>query len=185
MPKEVLFIQGAGEGAYLEDMKLADSLRQALGAQYDVRYPMMPDEDNASYEQWKQQIETELATMAAPVILVGHSVGASILAKILAERALEKPVAGIMLLSTPFWGGDGWRYEGYQKLELPNDFASRLPQDASVFLYHTQDDATVPFSHLALYARLLPKANVRAIERGGHQLNNDLTLIARDIVGLE
>ena len=185
MAKQVLFIQGAGEGAYYVDKKLADSLRQALGSDYDVRYPVMPAEDNAPYEQWKQHVETELATVSGPVILVGHSVGASILAKCLADRALDHPVAGIMLISTPFWGGAGWRYEGYQKLELPEDFASRLPQDAPVFLYHAHDDAIVPFSHLALYARLLPKANVREIDSGGHQLNNDLTLIATDIRGVE
>jgi serine hydrolase len=182
MAKEVLFICGAGEGAYHADKKLADSLQQALGSHYAVRYPVMPDADNA--EQWKQRIETELAAMAVPVILVGHSVGASILAKCLADGAVATLVAGIFLISTPFWGGNGWRYEGYQKLELPEDFAARLPQDAQVFLYHSRDDETVPFRHLALYAGLLPKASVREIESGGHQLNNNLTLIATDIIGL-
>lgn len=185
MARDVLFIQGAGEGAYDEDKKLVESLRQTLGSHYDVRYPMMPDDGDAPYEQWKQSIETELATMAAPVILVGHSVGASILAKCLAEGAVDKPVAGIFLISTPFWGGAGWRYEGYQQLELPEDFAAKLPQDAPVFLYHSRDDETAPFSHLALYARLLLGANVRGVASGGHQLNNDLTLIAADISGLE
>jgi serine hydrolase len=185
MAKQVLFIQGAGEGAYQEDKKLADSLRQELGADYDVRYPLMPDEDNAPYEEWKQHVETELTTMSGPVILVGHSVGASILAKCLTELEGDAPVAGIFLLSTPFWGGAGWQYEGYQTLELPNDFAARLPQDAPVFLYHSQDDEIVPFRHLALYATMLPKATVREFERGGHQLSNDLTMIAKDIISLE
>ena len=36
MKKPVLFIQGAGEGAYEEDRKLADSLQDALGAEYQV-----------------------------------------------------------------------------------------------------------------------------------------------------
>src|SRR5215813_2297937 len=108
MAKEVLFIQGAGAGAYQEDMKLADSLRQALGSDYDVRYPLMPAEDNAPYELWKQQVERELAAMSGPVVLVGHSVGASILAKCLSESAVDTPVAGIFLMATPFWGGDGW-----------------------------------------------------------------------------
>jgi uncharacterized protein len=90
-----------------------------------------------------------------------------------------------MLISTPFWGGDSWRYEGYQKLELPEDLAAKLPQNAPVFLYHSHDDSTVSFSHLALYARLLPKAQVRQIASGGHQLNNDLTLVATDIISLE
>lgn len=184
MTKHVLFIQGAGEGAYREDKKLADSLRQALGSAYDVRYPMMPDEDDAPYEQWKQQVETELATLSGPVILVGHSVGASMLAKCLTEIDVGTPVAGIFLLSTPFWGGEGWRYEGYQQLELPKDAAARLPQDAPVFLYHSHDDDIAPFSHLALYAHLLPEATVREIASGGHQLNNDLTLVANDIISV-
>jgi predicted alpha/beta hydrolase family esterase len=181
MAKQVLFIQGAGAGAYDADKKLADSLRHALGSDYEVRYPRMPDEDNAPYEQWKQQVEIELATMSGPIILVGHSVGASILAKCLADSEVDKPVAGIFLLSTPFWGGDGWRYEGYQQLELPKDLAVKLPQDAPVFLYHSKDDETVPFSHMALYAKMLPKAKEHAIESGGHQFNNDLTMIAKDI----
>jgi predicted alpha/beta hydrolase family esterase len=183
--KQVLFIQGAGAGAHDADKLLADSLQQALGPEYDVRYPLMPDEDNASYEQWKQQIETELAAMSGPVILVGHSVGASIAAKCLTEIAVNAPVAGIFLLSTPFWGGDGWRYEGYEKLELPNDFAAKLPQNAPVFLYHSRDDEIAPFRHLALYTGILPRATVRDIASGGHQFNNDLTMVANDIISVE
>ncbi|HEY7094132.1 MAG TPA: alpha/beta hydrolase [Ktedonobacterales bacterium] len=185
MVKQVLFIQGAGAGAYDADKQLADSLQQALGSDYDVRFPLMPDEDNAPYDEWKQQIETELAAMSGPVLLVGHSVGGSILAKCLTEIAVDTPITGIFLLSTPFWGGDGWRYEGYQKLELPKDFAAKLPQDTRVFLYHSHDDEIAPFSHLTLYAKILPKATVREIESGGHQLNNDLTMVAKDIISVE
>ena len=184
MVKQVLFIQGAGAGAYDADKKLANSLQRTLGSDYDMRYPRMPDEDNAPYEEWKQQVETEMATMSGPVLLVGHSVGASILAKCLIDSEVDKPVAGIFLISTPFWGGDGWWYEGYQKLELPSDFAAKLPPGALVFLYHSQDDEIAPFSHLALYARILPKATVREIASGGHQFNNDLTMIAKDIISL-
>jgi hypothetical protein len=67
---------------------------------------------------------------------------------------------------------------------LPKDFAAKLPQGTPVFLYHSHDDETVPFSHLALYAKILPKATVREIESGGHQLNNDLTMVAKDILSL-
>jgi len=184
MTKQVLFIQGAGAGAYDADKLLVDSLRQTLGSDYDVRYPRMPDEDNAPYEQWKQHIESELAAMPGPVLLLGHSVGASILAKCLTEIAVDTAITGVFLLSTPFWGGDGWQYEGYQQLELPKDLAARLPQDTPIFLYHSQDDEIVPFSHLALYAIILPKATIREIASGRHQFNDDLTLIAKDITSL-
>jgi predicted alpha/beta hydrolase family esterase len=179
--KQILFIQGAGEGAYQADKLLADSLQQELGVEYKVRYPEMPDEGNAPYEQWKRKIQAEILAMPEPIILVGHSIGASHLVKALTEMEIDKPVTGIFLLETPFWGGDGWRYEGYEKLELPKDTATRFPKDARVFLYHTRDDEIVSFDHLALYAKLLPQATVREIDKGGHQLNNDLSAVAKDI----
>jgi len=48
----VLFIQGGGKGAHAEDTFLADSLKRALGPDYDVRYPRMPDESNPGVELW-------------------------------------------------------------------------------------------------------------------------------------
>ncbi|MBA3870252.1 MAG: alpha/beta hydrolase [Anaerolineae bacterium] len=181
MTKHVLFIQGAGEGAFEEDKKLAASLKKALGTDYEIHYPTMLDEDNASYERWKQQIEKELTVMQGSIILVGHSVGASIVIKWLSEAEVKKPIAGIFLIAAPFWGGNGWRYEGYEELALPKGFAAKLPKGTSIFLYQSRDDETVPFEHLALYAQVLPQATARELDAGGHQLNNDLSEVARDI----
>lgn len=184
MKKQVLFIQGAGEGAHEDDKKLVASLHHSLGPAYEIRYPAMPDEENAPYEQWKHQIEKELATMQGPIILIGHSVGASIVIKCMSEIEVKKPVAGIFLIANPFWGGNGWRYKGYEELALPNGFATRLPRGASLFLYHSRDDEVVPFAHLALYAEHLPRATIREFDRRGHQFNNDLSEIAEDITSL-
>ena len=184
MTEHVLFIQGAGRGAYDEDKRLAESLRRTLGPRFEVRYPAMPNEDDAPYEQWRQQIEQELADVGGPVVLVGHSVGASVLMKWLSERKDKKALAGVFLVACPFWGGDGWRYEGYEELALPPGFAAGLPPWTPVYLYHSRDDATVPFDHLALYAQALPQATVRAFDEGGHQLNDDLSAVARDIASL-
>jgi predicted alpha/beta hydrolase family esterase len=184
MTEHVLFIQGAGSGAYDEDRRLADSLRRVLGPHYDVRYPAMPNEDDAPYEQWRQQIEQALADVPGPAIFVGHSVGASVLLKWLSERKDENAIAGVFLVACPFWGGDGWRYEGYEELALPSGFAAGLPPGMPVYLYHCRDDATVPFDHLSLYAQALPQATVRAFDEGGHQFNDDLSAVARDIASL-
>jgi len=179
--KHVLFIQGAGEGAYEEDKKLAASLRKALGTDYKVHYPAMLDEDNAPYEQWKQQIEKELTAMQGSIILVGHSVGASVIMKFMSETEVKKPIAGIFLIAAPFWGGNGWRYEGYETLALPKGLTAKLPKDVPIFLYQCRDDEVVPFDHLALYAQVLPQATVKELDAGGHQLNNDLSEVARNI----
>jgi len=184
MPKLVLLIQGAGRGAYDEDRLLAESLQRDLGPGFEVRYPAMPNEDDASYEQWRHRIEQELAYAPGPAVLVGHSVGASVLMKWLSERKDETAIAGVFLVASPFWGGDGWRYEGYEELALPSGCAAALPPGMPVYLYHCRDDSTVPFDHLALYAETLPQATVRAFDNGGHQLNDDLSAVARDIASL-
>jgi len=185
MNKHVLFIHGAGEGAYIEDKLLTQSLQEELGLDYDVHYPAMPDESKAPYDLWKRNIEEELNIMQKPAVLIGHSIGASYLAKVLTEIKEIKPIVGIFLLNAPLWGDEGWLYEGYEELELPKDVVRRFPTNARVFLYHTRDDEIVPFRHLALYKRLLPKATVREIDKGGHQLNNDLSLVAKDIKSLK
>jgi predicted alpha/beta hydrolase family esterase len=179
--KQILFIQGAGQGAYEEDKKLASSLCQALGSDYVIHYPAMPDEDNAPYELWKQQIEKELAAMQGPIILIGHSIGASTVIKCMSEIEVKKTIIGMILIAPPFWGGDGWRYEGYKKLELPKEVTARFPEGLAIFLYHCRDDEIVPFDHLTLYAQVLPQAILRELDEGGHQLNDNLSEVAKDI----
>lgn len=177
--KHVLFIHGAGEGAFEEDGLLVASLQNALGRGYEVRYPNMPDQDSATYADWKAPIERELATFDEPAILVGHSVGASVLLKYLAEQPLGKPLPSVFLLATPFWGADEfWKWD---EARLPEDAATKLASIPRIFLYHSRDDEVVPFAHLALYAAKLPQATIRVFDRRGHQFGNDLSEVAEDI----
>src|SRR5215211_804238 len=104
MPTFVLFIQGAGAGAYAEDRLLADSLQRELGTDYEVQCPQMPDEENAAYPAWKAEIEARLAAMTGPVALVGHSIGASVLLKYLCDQRPPRQVKGLFLIATPYWG---------------------------------------------------------------------------------
>jgi predicted alpha/beta hydrolase family esterase len=179
MQKVVLFIRGAGEGAYEADALLAGSLQKELGPAYHVRYPGMPLEDDEGYLAWKAQIAAELAGLEDEVILVGHSVGGSILLKFLTEEQVALPSAGLFLIATPYFGGEeNWNYE---ELTLPGDFPEKLSGIPRIFLYHSRDDEIVPFAHLALYAAKLPQATVRESDGRGHQFRNDLAEIARDI----
>jgi uncharacterized protein len=175
--KLVLFIHGGGEGAYDEDRKLAASLQDALGAAYDVRCPEMPDEDRPVYEAWKERIAKELDALEGEVILVGHSLGGSILLKYLSEEA-EKPIAGLFLVATPYWGVGDWEVGEYA---LRENFASQIPKEMTVFLYHSRDDEVIPFAHAALYAQKLPRATVWEFDGRRHQFNEDMSEVARDI----
>jgi predicted alpha/beta hydrolase family esterase len=176
MKKQVLFVHGAG--GYEADKKLAANLQDVLGAAYDVRYPKMPDEDSPEYEAWKDRIAKELTALDGEVILVGHSLGGSILLKYLSEEKLVKPVAGIFLIAPPYWGAEDWEVSEYA---LRDDFASKLPEELPVFFYHSRDDEWVPFMHLALYKEKLPQATIHEFDGRGHQFNDDLSEVARDI----
>jgi uncharacterized protein len=181
MKKHVLFIQGAGEGAYEEDRKLADSLQDALGVEYQVSYPQMPNEENPKDEVWISQITKELASLNDKVILVGHSAGGAVLLKYLLKEDISKPIAGIFLISIPYWGPED---EQDGKYTLHEGFASQLPKGVPIFLYHSRDDEWVPFAHLAMYAEKLPQATIREFDGRGHQFNNDLSDVAADIKNL-
>lgn len=178
MKKHVLFVHGAG--AREEDQALAASLQDALGTGYEVRYPRMPDEGKPEYGVWRDRIAGELAGMDGGAILVGHSLGASTLLKYLSEDQAVKPVAGAFLVATPHWGAEDWEEE----YALREGFASELPEGLPVFLYHGRDDEVVPFAHLALYAERLPRATIRGLDGRGHQFDEDLSEVARDIEGL-
>jgi hypothetical protein len=178
--KYVLFIHGAGQGAYEEDGLLAASLQNALGSAYDVRYPKMVNEDSPEYADWKAQIASELASLDHEVILVGHSVGGSVLAKYLSEGQVERLVAGLFLLAAPYWGEDEfWRWD---EVQLPQDVAAKLASIPRIFLYHSRDDEIVPFAHLARYAAILPQATFREVDGRGHQFGPDLADVAEDIM---
>lgn len=179
MKMQVVFVQGGGQGAYEEDRMLAASLQAALGAAYNVRYPQMPNEDSPDYPSWKATVAQELASLDGEVLLVGHSLGGSVLMKYLSEEKIKPSIGGLFLVAAPYWGGDEhWQYDD---LTLHEDFAAKLPYIPRIFLYHSHDDAIVPFAHLALYGAKLPQATVRSFESGGHQLNNDLSQLAADV----
>ena len=65
MKKHVLFIHGGGEGAYEEDKRMAENLRNVLGAAYDVRCPKMSDEESPKYGAWKKRSQKNLRIWTA------------------------------------------------------------------------------------------------------------------------
>ncbi|MBK9150827.1 MAG: alpha/beta hydrolase [Saprospiraceae bacterium] len=181
MNKFILFIQGGGEGGYEVDKELVASLQTALGSGYEINYPEIESDESAPDFGWCQQIGKYFSETKSAVILVGHSFGASMILKFLSENPVNKKIEGIFLVATPFWDGN----EDWQSgLKLQENFADRLPVEVPVFFYHSADDEEIPFSHLIRYKEKLKGATFRILKEGGHQLNNDLTLVANDIKAL-
>jgi serine hydrolase len=179
MQRSVLFIQGAGAGAYTEDLLLADALGRALDGDYEVQFPQMPNEHNASYLAWQAEIDSRLAAMQGWVALVGHSVGGSVLLKYLCDQKPTRQFAGVFVIAAPYWGAS--EFWSWDEAALPADAAVRLAGDWPLIFYQSRDDEIVPFAHLAMYAAKLPRATIREFAGRGHQFKNDLTEVAADI----
>lgn len=168
---QVLFIQGAGVDVHEGwDRKLVASLERELGAGYEVRYPHMPNEADPSYASWKPALQHELAALDDGAILVGHSVGGTMLIHLLAE--LRVKARALILIAAPFIGSGGWPSK---ELSSRTDFGLAYP----VTLVHGSDDETVPVAHVQLYASAIPQATVHVLAHRDHQLNNDLGEVAR------
>lgn len=154
------------------------SLKAALGDNYEVNYPELESDENVSDFGWPQQIGKKINESKGDIILIGHSLGASTILKYLSETNISKNISGIFLIAPPFWSGN----EEWKKgLILKNNFADKLPANTPIFLYHYKDDDVVPSEHLSLYKQKMPQAIVREIKKGGHQLNDDLEIVAKDI----
>ena len=180
--RPVLFIQGGGAGAHDQwDDKLVDGLRRELGDGYEVRYPLMPDEADPSYARWSAAIRREMAALE-DVVVVGHSVGGTILINALAERPPERKPRAVVLVAAPFVGTDGWPGTEF---ELPSDLGARLPGEVPVHIFHGLQDQTSPPSHADLYARAVPQAQLHRLPGRDHQLGNDLSEVANEIRHLD
>jgi predicted alpha/beta hydrolase family esterase len=177
--RDVLFVQGAGEGVHADwDVHLVASLRRELGPGYDVRYPPMPNEADPTMAAWRPVLERELASLRPGAVVVGHSAGGTMLIHVLADAAPAPALGAVVLIAAPFVGEGGWASE---EIAPRADLAERLPVAAPVLLYHGGDDAEVPVAHVDRYAAAIPHAHVRRLDGRDHQLNNDLSEVARDI----
>jgi pimeloyl-ACP methyl ester carboxylesterase len=174
--RRVLFIQGAGEGTHDEwDDKLVDSLRRELGDAFEIRYPRMPSEDDPSDAAWGPAISDATAALDDGAIVVGHSVGGTLLIHALAERPPDVTLAAIVLIAAPFVGVGGWPGDEF---ELPDHLGALLPASVPVHVFHGLEDDEVPPAHADLFARAIPQARLHRLPGRDHQLGNDLGDVA-------
>ncbi len=157
------------------------TLQEALGDEYEVISPRMPNAQNASYEVWKVWFEKHIPFMRDDITLVGHSLGGIFLAKYLSENRLPVKIAGTFLVAAPFELDTEGRV---MEFILPDSLALFDEQGGKIFLYQSTDDQVVPFAELSRYRRALPSAKTEVFEDRGHFDQEQLPEIVRDIQGL-
>ena len=93
-------------------------------------------------------------------VVVGHSVGGTIMIDAIAQQPPAHEFSAIVLISALFVGEGGWPGDEFR---LPSDLGVRLPQGVRVHVFHALDDKTAPPSHADLYARAIPQAQVHQL----------------------
>ena len=160
------------------DDKLVASLRRELGEGYELRYPRMPDEGDPSFAKWAPAIRKEIAGLEDGAIVIGHSIGGTMLMGALAQVPPERRLGAIMLVSAPFVGDGGWPGDEFM---LTGELGAKLPKGVPVHIFHGGADDTAPPAHADLYARAIPQAEIHKLPGRDHQLNNDLGEVAAAI----
>jgi pimeloyl-ACP methyl ester carboxylesterase len=108
-------------------------------------------------------------------VVVGHSVGGTVLVHVLCEMPSQRDLGAVVLLAAPFVGAGGWPSDEFA---LPPDLGERLPWGVPVHVLHGLEDQTVPPSHADLYAGAIPQAHVHRLPGRDHQFNDDLAHVA-------
>ena len=140
-----------GEGSF----DLAQYLRNVAGANSELIFPVVKDPDNPSYKNWKTLLDTEIEKLQEPVILIGHSLGASVLLKYLSEEQPDLQIKGLFLVAAPQWSSDGW---DTKEFALQQNDPAKLIQVDQLYFYHCIGDPIVPFEHLNYYRDAFPDA---------------------------
>lgn len=179
-PKRILFTHSAGsqDGSGEGSFDLVSTLKTELSDEYNIQYPIIDDPDAPTYQAWKKLLDSVLEKNMEPLILIGHSLGGSVLLKYLSEEEVDISIAGLFLISIPLWGTEGWNVDEFV---LPDNFEAKLGLSSNVYLYHSRGDETVPFEHLNFYKNAFPYATVRELEGKDHAFAGGLPELISDI----
>ena len=133
----------------LDSLKMVswkETLQDALGSDYEVLLLKMPNKVNAKYLEWKIWFEKFILLFNESVILVGHSLGGTFLAKFLAEEKFAKKIEAVFLVAAPYdiEGTD----HSLADFVVPQDLSRLAVLSPRVFLYGSDDDRVVPMRNL-------------------------------------
>ncbi|TRZ64496.1 MAG: hypothetical protein D4Q79_01430 [Spirochaetia bacterium] len=158
------------------------TLDKKLGKNFEVILIDMPNKMNAKYSEWKIWFEKFIPYFEQKAILIGHSLGGIFLAKYLSENKFPKKILATILVAAPY-GNDKSRKinQSLGDFVLPKSLSRFQKQGGVIYLCHSTDDSSVPFSHLKKYQAALPEAQIKIFKNRGHFNQNKFPEIVRMI----
>ena len=116
------------------------------------------------YTEWKIYFEKIIDLLEDNLIILGHSLGGTFLAKYLSENKIGKKIKAIILVAAVF----DEENESLTNFKLPNSLDKFSNQSEKIVLIQSEDDEIVPFNTAKNYKNLLPKAEVIIFKDRGH-----------------
>lgn len=156
-----------------------DGLKGSLGDGYTTETITMPCKENARYDAWEIRFSKYVPAFTSDTILIGNSLGGAFLAKFLDQNVLPQPVAATFLIAASF------PTRSRSTFKIRADLKTLAQQAGAVFLYHSQDDKVVPYSHVEEYVKRLPDATVRRFTSYGHFACEKIPELIEDIRSLD
>jgi predicted alpha/beta hydrolase family esterase len=179
-PKKILFAHSGGKQGSIGQgsFDLVTNLKNVLENEFEILYPIIDSPEAPTYKMWKNLFAKEFKKLDHPIILIGHSLGGSMLLKFLSEEKTNVLISSLYLVATPLWGKNGWEVDDFV---LKTNFENELKQINKIFLYQCEEDEIVPFKHLNFYKKAFPNATVRVLNGTDHAFANGLPELVNDI----
>lgn len=168
-----IFLHGAGvipDPGHPQDYPLLATL---LDLCPDLIVPVMPTALDPTPDGWLDGMEQALRPLGPDAVIIGHSLGGSTALKWMAERAPGFRAHSFLGLAMPHWGPEGWNYPDFGPT---GEYAGATLGLGRMILAAAPDDDTVEMSHLDLYARDLPQAELIRLPDGGHSFSSPCIL---------
>lgn len=146
------------------------TLREDLEEGFEVLTPLMPNKQNARYEEWKIWFERHFEFIRDDVILLGWSLGGIFFAKYLSENEVPFKVKHLLLLAAPFSSLDLKDVDCGDFVLDPELVATLHSKVADITIVHSTDDFVVPYDHARIYKQLLPVSSLVTYKDKNHFL---------------
>ena len=160
-------------------------VKAELGEEYYFDMPLMPNKENAKYDEWKIWFERHLDVVEESVLLVGLSLGAQFLAKYLIENDVKVDIEGLFLLAGPcgyFDDPDGMDCASFAFDQT--DLHKIQDKVGKITIMHSKDDFVVPYDHALKYKEALPEAELVTFTDKNHFLVEELPELVEKIKSL-
>ncbi len=158
------------------------TLRERLGDDFEVIAPDMPNKINAKYSEWKIWFEKFIPHFNQGVILVGHSLGGTFLAKYLSENNFPKKILATFLIA-PAYDDEHSDYSMADFI-LPESLSRFERQGGKIFIYGSEDDPVVQSIDFEKYENKLKGAIMKKFTDRQHFNQEELPEIIEDIKSL-